>query len=973
MGTTARAPRGAAFGWIALLAPLAVLAGSDDGFLEASIDHRGYEQIIAGRNVNPAHGLQLPTSYTVTDVALSGDGQRLWLVAYHEFSTPQYLVWSLNTDGSGAQQSATENLLDVQGSPVNISGTLRVRSDLDGDVALLDSGFQYWRARPGQALEWFSNLGLSEDQTRVADDGSFALLLDRWNRRIFHADLTANPPTLSEIAGPAFFRYLGLEPSGFTGLKGFDMSADGSDWYVAGDSHDSSVDRRRYWLNHGLGTSAPDRLIEDLGGDERPLKSISTTDDGLTFGYCHEGAAPNSCFLQAAGGSSRVEFSDGVYNLGGLVLADDGSRVYLISAIEGGGAYGYFQASDASWRRIVGSQRLLDSPNPTPPRDRTRLSDDGQVLATPTSRGAYVMHDGAPAPAGFPQILRIVQRYDDTADQLVVRVQIQAPDGFERVYTLPMYRGLEPNRYLSSAENPLFDERGGGGVNFSTLFTPVSGLTGWHERRINLAGKRQRLNTDFRLRLVLVDHTGQRTAFYDFTPNAFGAAAQVQSLSAARDHSERPRSDGGGRYVVLQTLDDGLDGAGANGFRNIVRIDTRCDPQAEPCQRFQRVSLDDDDQLLAGDASEPAISADGQLVLFVAEDAAVAKVAFESAKAARVRHKAGTFAMFLRNMLTGSTQRLATVAAASGVLPQIAADGSAVVFPAANSDPAVGVVDQVDIQHLPLQATAVGGQIEFLPKPEEARCVSCKTIGSDGRPSDSNSNGPSSQPVVSADGQWVAWQSAAPNLMAQTLCPQASSLVLMRHMLTGQMRSVGLPSQASACGDANAGSRAPSIDHSGQRLAYESDRALKPDDSNGVADIYLNDFARNSSEWVSRSDGTAQPDGASTQPSLSGDGQVVGFVSAAGNIDSSSADGNGVADIYLRSFRSGQVRRLSTTRSGGESDAASQHPALNYNGSKLLFDSAASNLSVESLAGTVNVYQRSNPLGTRLVFQASFE
>ena len=56
-----------------------------------------------------------------------------------------------------------------------------------------------------------------------------------------------------------------------------------------------------------------------------------------------------------------------------------------------------------------------------------------------------------------------------------------------------------------------------------------------------------------------------------------------------------------------------------------------------------------------------------------------------------------------------------------------------------------------------------------------------------------------------------------------------------------------------------------------------------------------------------------------------------------------------------------EIARLSRGPTGAESDAPSDRPAMNFDGSRVAFDSAAQNLAPGS-GGEVKVYQRDNPL-----------
>lgn len=74
-------------------------------------------------------------------------------------------------------------------------------------------------------------------------------------------------------------------------------------------------------------------------------------------------------------------------------------------------------------------------------------------------------------------------RYDASTDELVVQVEVDEPSGFDRIFTLPLHRGIEPSRGVPPAENPFLGEANGGGANVSTTFLPVRG--NFWERRID--------------------------------------------------------------------------------------------------------------------------------------------------------------------------------------------------------------------------------------------------------------------------------------------------------------------------------------------------------------------------------------------------------------------------------------------------------------------------------------------------------
>ena len=72
---------------------------------------------------------------------------------------------------------------------------------------------------------------------------------------------------------------------------------------------------------------------------------------------------------------------------------------------------------------------------------------------------------------------------------------------------------------------------------------------------------------------------------------------------------------------------------------------------------------------------------------------------------------------------------------------------------------------------------------------------------------------------------------------------------------------------------------------------------LVPGDTNGNFDIYVHNRASGATERVSVASGGGQATGSSFSPSLSADGQHVGFYSTAGNLIA--GDINGVEDAFV--------------------------------------------------------------------------
>ena len=132
------------------------------------------------------------------------------------------------------------------------------------------------------------------------------------------------------------------------------------------------------------------------------------------------------------------------------------------------------------------------------------------------------------------------------------------------------------------------------------------------------------------------------------------------------------------------------------------------------------------------------------------------------------------------------------------------------------------------------------------------------STASDGTQGDAASN----QAAVSADGRWVAFTSAADNLVAG--------------------------------------------------------------DTNGATDIFVHDRLTGTTERVSVSSSGAQADGASELPTISADGRFVAFRSLADNLVS--GDTNATWDIFVHDRATGVTQRVSVSSTGGQGQRHQPRP-----------------------------------------------
>src|SRR5262249_54723900 len=152
---------------------------------------------------------------------------------------------------------------------------------------------------------------------------------------------------------------------------------------------------------------------------------------------------------------------------------------------------------------------------------------------------------------------------------------------------------------------------------------------------------------------------------------------------------------------------------------------------------------------------------------------------------------------------------------------------------------------------------------------------------------------------ISADGRFVAFVSAASNLVA--VDRNSAEDVFVHDRVTGVTERVSVDSNGAQTDNE---SYEPSLSADGQIVAFRSDASnLVPSDTNHCADVFVHDRTTGVTERVSvDSSGTEAKDG-SFEPSISKDGLVVGFTSSAKNLVA--GDTNSVDDVFVHDRATG--------------------------------------------------------------------
>ncbi len=223
-------------------------------------------------------------------------------------------------------------------------------------------------------------------------------------------------------------------------------------------------------------------------------------------------------------------------------------------------------------------------------------------------------------------------------------------------------------------------------------------------------------------------------------------------------------------------------------------------------------------------------------------------------------------------------------------------------------------------------------------------------------------NGTSAGPVISADGHWAAFTSAATNLVAGDT--NGSLDVFLRNLQTNVTTRVSVASDGTERqGDSgldithNAASYLPlgvpevSLSADGSIVAFSSRARLVAEDTNSCtiagapvscSDIYVYSRLTGQTERVSVATDGTQGNGESREPEVSADGRYVVFVSDASNLVQN--DTNGVTDIFIRDRQLHTTTRVTQTTSG-QANGVSQLPRMSPDGRFIGFVSAATNLT----------------------------
>jgi Tol biopolymer transport system component len=261
--------------------------------------------------------------------------------------------------------------------------------------------------------------------------------------------------------------------------------------------------------------------------------------------------------------------------------------------------------------------------------------------------------------------------------------------------------------------------------------------------------------------------------------------------------------------------------------------------------------------------------------------------------------------------------------------PSLSADGSLVAFTAeASSQPGVNptlpVMPRIFVRDL-----SDGSLIEV-------------SVSADGQ---NFANGASFRPEISANGEFVVFDSVADNLLTNPDAnPRAD--IFIKSLADGSIRLVSTDSAGNQGFDSMLN---PTVSADGRFVAFETEFGFTPGDTNGTWDVYLKDLQTGALELISQSEAGVLGNGASHGASISDDGRLIAFRSAASNLVDN--DGNGAGfDVFVKDVQTGALQHFEVLDDGG-GDWSLLEPSLSGDGQFVAYTDQVTSAADGSLTG----------------------
>lgn len=399
-----------------------------------------------------------------------------------------------------------------------------------------------------------------------------------------------------------------------------------------------------------------------------------------------------------------------------------------------------------------------------------------------------------------------------------------------------------------------------------------------------------------------------------------------------------PAISGDGRYVAFKSAATDLVSGDTNGYIDIFVRDLQTGSVI-------LVSVAPDGTQANDNSGDPCISNDGRYVAFwsnatnlVGTDANARQDVFlhdRDTDANGTYDEAGFISTELVSVATGGAQ-----GNGNSYYPSISGDGSRVAFQSLSNN---------------LSTAVSNADLDVFLRDRDAGTTTLVSIDKTGVREGSYA---SYAPAISADGNFVTFASGATDLVNGDTGGRDD--IFLRNL---GMASTTLLSRTSGGVQGNDNSYTPCISSDGRYVAFDSAATnLVGSDTNSVLDVFLRDTLTSTTTRVSVSSGGTQGNLQSEYCSISGDGRYIAFESYANTLIT--GDSNSDFDVFIHDQQTGETVRVSISSAGTQGDDVSGDPSISSDGSIVSFHSDATNLVSGDTNGVRDVFVHENDLPT---------
>jgi Tol biopolymer transport system component len=188
-------------------------------------------------------------------------------------------------------------------------------------------------------------------------------------------------------------------------------------------------------------------------------------------------------------------------------------------------------------------------------------------------------------------------------------------------------------------------------------------------------------------------------------------------------------------------------------------------------------------------------------------------------------------------------------------------------------------------------------------------------------------------PAISADGRFVAFASTETNLVPGEDANGIVEDIYLAEISSGQIRRVSVDTQGHQLPTGS--SSAPSISGDGMRIVFSSMATLAPRSAKGLPHVYVRDLGSQTTRLI----------GTGWRPSISANGRFVAFASSSATM--ASDDRNNLPDVFVADLQTSRIELISRN-AGGSGAGSSVNPALSGDGRFVAFQSDAADLTCAS-------------------------